>query len=285
MNHLRLIVLAMCATVIVGCGARDTGRSTTTGATSPTPEANAPTAPPSATAADAPADLKKAASTAQESAGNTEAAGDPSLGRLAALPESAELPGGRWKAGTHYTPVVPAQATSAEPGQVEVLEILWLGCPHCAELHPYLESWSSKKPSYVKFTQEHVMWGPAHRGHAKLFYALEALGKGALVNKAFDDIHRRGNILVAADDAETQRMHLAFAKANGISEANFKREYSGFSVSTRLQRAEELMRRYRVESVPLIVINGKYQTSVQMAGGHQELVQLLNDLTAFEKSR
>jgi hypothetical protein len=40
-----------------------------------------------------------------------------------------------------------------------------------------------------------------------------------------------------------------------------------------------------VESVPFVVINGKYQTSVQMAGGSQELIQLINDLTAAEKSR
>jgi thiol:disulfide interchange protein DsbA len=129
------------------------------------------------------------------------------------------------------------------------------------------------------------MWGPAHRAHAKLFYTLEALGHPELVAKAFDEIHRRGNNLVAANDAATLQLQTAFATGNGIAEADFKREYNGFAVNTRLQRAEELMRRYQIESVPTFIINGKYRTDVSMAGGPAQLTQLLDDLAASEKSR
>jgi len=129
------------------------------------------------------------------------------------------------------------------------------------------------------------MWGPAHRAHAKLFYTLEVLGHDELVTKAFDEIHKRGNVLVDADDAKTLQLQLAFAKANGISEADFKREYNGFGVSTRLQHAEEIMRRYQIESVPHFIINGKYETDVGMAGGPEQLLALINDLAAAEKSR
>jgi thiol:disulfide interchange protein DsbA len=281
MKKFPLLLAAMgLAVVLTGCGSGKpepvpTPASTTESTSPPAADASAPTA----------ADLKQAATATQESAGAEESAGDASLERLAAMPESAQLPGGRWKAGTNYQPIVPAQTTTAEPGQVEVLEILWLGCSHCYELEPYIESWKKKKPAYVKFSQEHVMWGPAHRSHGKLFYTLEALGRDDLVPKAFDEIHRRGNTLVSAGDAQTLQMHLAFAKANGINEADFKREYNGFAVNTRLQRAEELMRRYKIESVPVVIINGKYHTDVSMAGGHDQLMQLINDLAATEKSR
>jgi thiol:disulfide interchange protein DsbA len=277
MNRL-LLALALSA-VLAGCGG---GAKPVTG-TAPAAEP----APAAAPAAGEPstAELQKAAQATQESGAAPEAAGDATLERIAAMPESAQLPAGKWKAGTNYAPIVPAQATAAEPGQVEVLEVLWLGCPHCYELNPYMEAFKKKKPAYVKFTQEHVMWGPAHRAHAKLFYTLEALGRDDLIAKAFDEIHRRGNNLVAASDTATASMHAAFAAANGLSEADFKREYNGFAVNTRLQRAEELMRRYRVESVPLFIVNGKYRTDVSMAGGADELVQLLGDLAASEKSR
>jgi thiol:disulfide interchange protein DsbA len=129
------------------------------------------------------------------------------------------------------------------------------------------------------------MWGPVHRAHGKLLYTLEGLGRHDLVRKAFDEIHRRNNMLVASSDAQTLAMGVAFAKANGISEADFKREYSGFAVNTRLQRAEDLNRRYRVETVPVVYINGKYQTDVSMAGGQEQLVQLIGDLAAYEKGR
>ena len=91
-------------------------------------------------------------------------------------------------------------------------------------------------------------------------------------------------MLISQDDAQTLQMQLAFAKANGISEANFKQEYNGFAVNARLQRAEELMRRFKVESVPYFIINGKYQTDETMAGGKEQLIQLINDLAAAEKS-
>jgi thiol:disulfide interchange protein DsbA len=279
MKKLALLLAVAIAAGLAGCGARDSGPSTAP----PAATAPADTAPVPGSTSGA-ADLKQAAAATQESAGSEESAGDASLERIAAMPESAQLPGGRWKAGTHYRPIVPAQGTNAEPGQVEVLEILWLGCPHCYEMQPYIDGWKNRKPAYVKFAQEHVMWGPAHRAHAKLFYTLEVLGKDALVSKAFDEIHRHGNVLVAADDAKTRQMQLDFAKVNGISEADFLREYNSFAVSTRLQRAEELTRRYRVESVPTVIINGKYQTDVAMAGGHEQLIQLINDLAAAEKS-
>ena len=95
------------------------------------------------------------------------------------------------------------------------------------------------------------------------------------------------NILLSptGNDAQTQSLQQAFAVANGVKEADFKREYNGFSVNTRLQRAEELMRRYRVESVPLVIVNGKYQTDVGMAGSPEKLISLIEDLVATEKSR
>ena len=131
------------------------------------------------------------------------------------------------------------------------------------------------------------MWGPTHRAHGKLFYTLEALGRNDLVAKAFDEIHKRNNLLISrtGNDAETQSLQLAFAKANGIKEADFTREYNGSYVNAALQRADDITRRYNVDSVPRIVVNGKYQTDVGMAGGHEQLIQLINDLAAADKKR
>ncbi len=275
----KLLLLGAMAALLAACGAKNSGTSTT-----PAPGATAqePAAP---TAAPTDAELKQAATATQESAGAEESTGDASLERITAMPENVQLPNGRWKSGIHYKPIVPAQGTSAEPGQVEVLEIMWLGCPHCSDLEPDIEKWAKQKPPYIKLLQEHVMWDWKHRMHAKLFYTLQVLGRPELVRTAFDAIHVRKNMLLSlsGDEAETQAIQLAFAKANGISEADFKREYSGFGVSTRLQRADELTRRYRVESVPVIIINGKYQTDVGMAGGSQQLLQLITDLAAVEK--
>lgn len=280
MNKLPVLVLALAA-LVAGCS-----KKSETAAPTETPTADTASQPESPAAPTAE-QIKQAAAAAQESGGAEESPGDASLERMAAMPESAQLPAGKWKVGVNYKPIVPAQPTSADAGQVEVLEVLWLGCPHCYELEPYMEAWRKKKPAHVKFVQEAVMWGPVHRAHGRLFYTLQALGREDLVAKAFEQIHRRSNILLSptGNDAQTQSLQQAFAVANGVKEADFKREYNGFSVNTRLQRAEELMRRYRVESVPLVIVNGKYQTDVGMAGSPEKLVSLIEDLVATEKSR
>jgi thiol:disulfide interchange protein DsbA len=248
-------------------------------------QADAAAGSTASTPAPSDAELTEAATATQESASAEVTASDATLVRMVGVPENVQLPGGKWKAGTHYRPLVPAQATNAGPGEVEVLEFFWLGCPHCYELQPYMDAWKQKKASFVKFTQEHVMWGPGHRAQGRLVYTLDALQREDLLTKAFEQVHRYGNNLAANTDAQSLQMQVAFAKANGISEADYKREFNGFAVTSRLNRAEQLGKRYRVDQVPTFIVNGKYMTDVGMAGGPGQLVELLNDLAASEKSR
>jgi protein dithiol oxidoreductase (disulfide-forming) len=43
------------------------------------------------------------------------------------------------------------------------------------------------------------------------------------------------------------------------------------------------VRRYRIDQVPTLIVNGKYLTDVGLAGGPEQLLELLNDLAASEK--
>lgn len=258
-----------------------------------TEETAAASAPAAAPQAPAPAQAEAQATASQESVaedpestGEEAGPGDASLERLTQLPPAQQLPDGRWKAGTHYKPLVPAQSTSAPAGKVEVAEVFWYGCGHCYALEPFLQSWDKNNAAYIEYVKIPVIWGPVHRAHARLFYTLQALGREKdLTPRVFDEIHQRGNMLAANDEAKTRALQLAFAKANGISEQDFLREYDGFSVNTRLQQAERLTRAYRVEGVPLVVVNGKYVTDVGAAGGQSELLKLIDDLAAFEQRR
>ncbi len=211
---------------------------------------------------------------------------DASLERLTQLPAQDQLPAGKWQVGKNYSPIVPAQPTSVGPGKVEVVEVFWYGCSHCYELDPYLESWKKNKAAYVEFVRIPVMWGPAHKSHARFYYTLQALGRDKdLHAKVFDTIHRGGNPLLGNDEESSYKAQLAFAKANGIDEKKFTDTYRSMWVETKLRQAEELTKRYRVEGVPLMVVNGKYSADVGSAGGHSQLVSLLNDLAASEKRR
>jgi thiol:disulfide interchange protein DsbA len=277
-----LILIAVVAMALVACGGSPPAPAST-----PAPAVQSL---PAAAASDAmPASPAITKTTNSESTRLDTASGreEAALERVAQLPAAGSLPAGKWVAGTHYRPLVPAQPTDAAPGKVEVVEMFWYACPHCYALDPYLESWRKNKPAYVEFRRVPITWGEVHRAHARLFYTLEALGKEeALHGDVFAEMHDRKNYMfMQGDERETLSAEVAFVKARGISEADFLGAYNSFSVQTNLQKADDLAHRYRVEGVPLVIINGKYVTDVTMAGSQSNLISIINDLAASEKRR
>lgn len=191
-----------------------------------------------------------------------------------------------WQEGVNYTRLVPAQPTNVPPGQVEVLEFFWYGCPHCYAIEPVVQSWLKIKPPYVAFSRVHVMWNDSHRSHARLYYTLESLGKlNELHGEVFKEIQVNGNTLVAGDAAESERIQSAFVKKFGVSADAFKERYHSFPVDTALARADALVQRYRVDAVPTFVVNGKFVADVRTAGSPERLMSLVGDLAAQEHKR
>ena len=235
-----------------------------------------------------------AAASASASANNTAAQPGTSNGASSASIRSAAdsplaLPASsQWQPGVNYDVVSPAQPTNAPPGKVQVMEVFWLACPHCYALEPYIRAWRKTLPSYVQFVRVPVMWGPVQQAHARLFYTLEALGRNDLVGKAFQYIHaletRTGSesILVGSSPGNTLRMQEAFAAKNGVSAAAFASAYGSFDVNTHLQQAEEIQQTYEVDSTPTIIVDGRYKTNPEMAGGEQQLIELIDFLAKWD---
>jgi len=283
-----LLTLAVC-----GCGRASTQHNAPPAAqpTRSTAQQQHAVAPTAQTAAATVQSENEQAAAAQETAGDTgdddhspPDRGDVSLEHLAALPADAQLPAGKWKPGVNFDPIVPAQPTGASPGKVEVVEVFWLGCPHCYALEPFVQAWLKNKPNYIEFVRIPVMWGPVHRAHARFFYTLAALNRSDLFGKAFDTIQQKHELLVSTtgNDDETLKLQQAFAKDNGITPEDYAKAYNSFSVNSNLQRAEQLTQRYQVQGVPLVVIDGKYSTDVSKAGGPQQLISEIDDLAKAE---
>lgn len=256
-------------------------------AAAPAP-ATAPAAPPPAAASPptAQSETEQAQSSQETGAPDADhaAKSDASLERMTALPANDQLPEGRWKPGVNYHPVVPAQSTDVAPGKVEVMEVFWFACPHCYALEPHVVAWLKKKPPYVEFVRVPVMWNNVHQAHARLYYTLQALGREDLFEKAFSAAQQVATTpLAGATDAETLRQQQAFAVQNGISADDFAKAFNSFSVNSNLARAQEITQRYKVDHVPFFVVNGKYITDVTMAGGEEQLMQLISDLAASER--
>ena len=208
-------------------------------------------------------------------------ASDTARGPLA-LPTSS-----RWKPGVNYDVIAPAKPTSAPPDKVLVMEVFWLACPHCYALEPYMRAWRKSKPDYVQFVRVPVMWGPVQQAHARLFYTLKALGREDLVESAFKTIHdletRTGteSIMIGASQAGTMRLQEAFAVRNGVSAAAFGNAYNSFDVHAELAKAEEITQLYEIQSVPTVIVDGRFRTDPAKAGGEKQTIALIDFLAKW----
>jgi thiol:disulfide interchange protein DsbA len=286
MNKCVALLLSIClGLTLAGCGQKETPPPAQTSLPTENVEAPAvktesesdPSAESSAqeAAAQAPAETISETDDEPQEAAAANPSTQPSLkvgGAPSGPPTSA-----RFREGTHYRKIVPAQPTNAAPGKVEVAEAFWYGCGHCFSLDPALESWRAKAPSYIEFARIPAMWNETTRIHARLFYTAELLGKlDSLHTLIFREIHVNGNALNTADKIA------AFFAQHGVSRSDFDSTFSSFAVEAKLQRADLLNRRYRVQSVPTLLINGKYSTDVSSAGSEANLFTLIGELAAYE---
>jgi len=192
----------------------------------------------------------------------------------------------KFKEGEHFARMVPTQPTVGGADKIEVVEAFMYSCPHCFDMEPYINRWAENKSPAVRFVRIPAMWNALARMHAQLYYTQEILGRnGTLADpKAFHDavfqeFHRRGNRLTSMDAIEK-----LFARFD-VSAEDVNKTWNSFEVNQKMRVAGDLMRRYNITGVPAIVVNGKYRTSAGDAGGYNELIELIDELTMREGLR
>jgi thiol:disulfide interchange protein DsbA len=175
--------------------------------------------------------------------------------------------------GTHYVRLsqpVPAPGG----GKVEVIEFFWYGCPHCNAFEPTLDAWARKLPADVAFRRVPVAFrDEPFVAHQRIYYALEAMGQlDAVHRKVFYAIHNeRARLDKPADIG-------AFMTKNGVDGAKFLEVYNSFSVQTKCRQAKQLSEAYKIDGVPAIGVQGRYYTSVGLAGSPERALAVTDYL-------
>lgn len=180
--------------------------------------------------------------------------------------------------GVEYKLVRPVQPTTTGPGQVEVTELFWYGCPHCNTLEPHLQNWKKNKPENAVLVRLPAQFRPVWAVHAGAYYVAQLLGIEDKVHQAFfDELHKKRKRLNSIEATA------AFFERFGVTRTKFMEIYNSFAVKTRLSQADRKMRNYGANSVPTLIINGKYRTDVTMNGGsYEKLFRLVNYLIEKE---
>jgi thiol:disulfide interchange protein DsbA len=182
--------------------------------------------------------------------------------------------------GRHYQRLTPAQPTVETADEfVEVAEVFQYSCPACFNFEPYLEQWQASKPDYIRFVRIPAPWNPLSELHSRAFYTAEALGVLEDSHAAFfREFHVNRNYL------ETEDALADFYSQFGVDPEQFHATFNSFAVHTKLQRAKDLIPRYRVTGTPGIVVAGKYLTGGQMAQSYENWFAIIDELAAVERA-
>lgn len=185
--------------------------------------------------------------------------------------------------GIEYKKVSPAQPTITK-NKIEVVELFWYGCPHCFHFEPHLNKWLANKPDNVVFYRVPAVFNPTWALHARAFYTAKSLGlfdngKLEFHDAMFDEIHKKKTHLHKKKDI--QRIFSKF----GISKEDFENTFDSFAVNTKVNRAKTLSKRYQLDGVPTLIVNGKYRTDGPMAGGRKGMIKVLNFLIKKETKK
>lgn len=172
------------------------------------------------------------------------------------------------------------QALPGTPGKVEVIEFFFYKCPHCFAFDPLLEAWLHQQPADVVFRRVPVGQQVMLKLHARMYYALEAMG--ALTPQVhggiFNAFHRAGM------DANDETAVVALVGKLGVDPAKFKAAFASFGVQSKLAQGLKLADQAGVDGVPALVIGGRFRTSPSQAGkpGQSEAAQGQEALAAAD---
>ncbi|MDH5516972.1 MAG: thiol:disulfide interchange protein DsbA/DsbL [Gammaproteobacteria bacterium] len=191
---------------------------------------------------------------------------------------NAAAAGNKYSAGFEYASINQQPTTSAD--RIEVIEFFWYGCPHCFHFEPTLNRWLADKPSNVDFIQIPAPLNKSWEIHTKVFYALELMGmQKQLHEKLFEAIHMKKMRLF------DEKSITDFLVKQGVDREKFQKNLKSFAVSSKLNKARKMMQDYQVKGVPQLAVNGKYITSGRMAGGYQQMIDVVNFLVAKESKK
>jgi len=178
-------------------------------------------------------------------------------------------------AGKDYTTLSSPQPVSVPAGKIEVTEFFWYGCPHCNEFDPYLEAWIKKQGPDVVFKRVPVAFRDDFIPHSKLYFALDQLGLAQQLTPAvFNEIHVNKNYLLTPDAQAT------FLATKGVDKQKFLAAYNSFSTESDLKRATQLLSDYKIDGVPTLAVQGKYETGPADTNSLPGTIQVLDYLVS-----
>jgi thiol:disulfide interchange protein DsbA len=157
--------------------------------------------------------------------------------------------------------------------KIEVAELFWYGCGHCFTLEPQVNAWKKDLAENVVFVKVPAIFSKRWEFHGKAFYTMEALGVLEEANDAF--FHR---IHVEVKPVSDLDGLIKFMEAYGKTPEEVTSAFNSFAVDTKLRNAKMITAKSTATGVPAFLVDGKYHTSVSLAGSTTNLFNVIDQL-------
>ena len=181
--------------------------------------------------------------------------------------------------GTEYLKMRTPVPVTPPAGKVEVVEFFSYACPHCAEFEPALDAWIKRLPPDVFFHRVPVAFLANAANFQALYYALEEMRLvDTLQSKIFKAVHQEAQRMATPEEIA------AFMTKNGVDTAKFMAVFNSFGVRSKVMRGTQLVSAYALESVPLLAVQGRFQTSPALARGSEPALRVTNYLVKLARS-
>jgi len=181
--------------------------------------------------------------------------------------------------GQQYSVIGNEVATQAPEGQTEVTEIFWYGCPHCYNLEPTMQAYKEQKPEDVFFNPVPATISSRWAFHAKLYYVgklLDPDGSKNVHSQLFDAFNKYRRRINNDDAAQRYFQSIGFT-AEEVNNALKSPELKAY-----MNHARKVNKQAGIDSVPAIVVNGKYLTGPAFMSPGDNLIDVINYLTELQ---
>ena len=183
-----------------------------------------------------------------------------------ALPSSAQM---RYLEGIDY------KVLAGQPShQKQIIEFFSYSCPHCYTLDPIIESYLESVPTEYAFERIPVSFGRKDWQKSAEVYTLTGLlgNREALHQKVFKKIHEQRSPF--RNDAEVK----SFFIANGVDEDKFDSVINSSSTKSAFKRNEALTRKFKITSVPTVIVRDVYEVKLSRVRNAEQLEDLVDFL-------
>ena len=177
--------------------------------------------------------------------------------------------------GTHYFLLENPRRIRGD--KVEIMEFFSYGCVHCYNLDDDLIDWVKKNGDKITFVRTPAIANEQWRVYGRAYYAMETNGLLEVNHsRIFREIHGTKRNIPTAEK---------FAELLGDENTEaFLTAFNSLPTTQKIERADQLARRFKIATVPNIVVNGKYLVKASTNVGLSRMLDVIDHLIELEKN-